>query len=140
MEIILEIEYWYHGFDTGSVISRMYPTMKGKTLEDCVKKGEAYFAKRVSELGWKKKVDLIQVRQIPNGKEPPAYIVRDDGTIGDNPARKSRTKHKVPKQTRTTRAKNPRAKSRTGNQTKRGKDSGDGGSTGRKGRTTKKGS
>ena len=144
IEVTLEIEYEYYGYERPTV-GWMYKKIKGTDIKDCKDKALKAYNTYISGLGWKKLTKLVEIRLQRHGNEPPLKTISDslsdERTVGriskSNPRaieKASRPRAKAG----TTKAGNRGTKGGAGDSAKRKKDPTDAGSSGRKRATAAK--
>ena len=114
--ITFELEFIYEGN-----VGWMYTTTTGPTFEKCKEKAEKHFQKQLTELGWKRKTIIVEVRKQRHGTDVPQRRVIPDTSLSS--VRKSST-GTVRSRSKAVGAKgkNQPARKRKGNPTKRKKD------------------
>lgn len=95
--MIIEVGYTYQDDKKSPVqTSWTYFYVKANAFDDTVKKKTTrYWKKWVDDLGWQKKVKVIHIEEIPNGKSyTPEHIIVSADEL--TPARKRRSTPQTP--------------------------------------------
>ena len=109
--MILEIEYSFQSDkQSPAVTSWTYFFVKGDDLDKNKKKAQTYWKRFVADLGWQKKVKLLNIEEIQNGKSyTPNHVIVDTRELP--PARQRRSAPKAPSRTSSPRKRaTPRSK------------------------------